>query len=418
MAEPLARLRIELEADSASLETGLRQAGSAMQRFATVGVAVGNVLSDVFLRMAEAVGSAIMSAFDPTSDLFQKMSGQGQFAASQIADAFNALKEQGVIFGAALADRVLPGIAALVERIRDIPGAGKLAELAFEGLTRVIQGLTAVANFAVTVFQTIVDAAKTAGTAVLQVARGEFREAWDTVRLGAHQAGEAWSETGRVLLDIFNQTQEAANRSVNLLMRPWDVVVRRSNEARNHLRMLREQLMNLMTDPRATIEQQLAAINAALEGNAITGEIAARRIRQAYEILGRNINTVATSIGNALVAVFNKSKPAAIAQALINTYVGITQALASLPPPWSFVQAAAVAAMGFAQVRNITSTSESGGGAGAPSVAAPSATVGQPSQMLAVQGLSGPGLVSMLSMRDLAERLLAFQADGGQVVLQ
>jgi hypothetical protein len=82
------------------------------------------------------------------------------------------------------------------------------------------------------------------------------------------------------------------------------------------------------------------------------------------------------------------------------------------------VQAAAVAAMGFAQVRNITSTSESGGSAGSvPSAAAPATAAGAPSQMLAVQGLSGDGLASMLSMRTLAERLLEFQRDGGQVVL-
>jgi hypothetical protein len=37
--------------------------------------------------------------------------------------------------------------------------------------------------------------------------------------------------------------------------------------------------------------------------------------------------------------------------------------------------------------------------------------------MLTVQGLSGEGLVSMMSVRSLAEQLIQFQRDGGQVVL-
>jgi hypothetical protein len=41
-----------------------------------------------------------------------------------------------------------------------------------------------------------------------------------------------------------------------------------------------------------------------------------------------------------------------------------------------------------------------------------------PSQMLMVEGLSGSGLASMTSVRDLAERLLQYQKDGGVVVLK
>lgn len=47
-------------------------------------------------------------------------------------------------------------------------------------------------------------------------------------------------------------------------------------------------------------------------------------------------------------------KGLAIAQATINTYQGATQALASLPPPASFIAAAATIAQGLVQVRNIT----------------------------------------------------------------
>lgn len=63
-------------------------------------------------------------------------------------------------------------------------------------------------------------------------------------------------------------------------------------------------------------------------------------------------------------------KALAIAASIINTYKGITTALASAPPPLNFVQAAAVGAAGFAAVKNIVSVQVPGGGSGgsAPSI--------------------------------------------------
>lgn len=70
----------------------------------------------------------------------------------------------------------------------------------------------------------------------------------------------------------------------------------------------------------------------------------------------------AQAVGKALVDVFPKSKAAAAAQALINTAVGVTQAL-TLPFPLNWIQAAAVLASGMAQVAAIRSASVGGGGA-------------------------------------------------------
>lgn len=54
-----------------------------------------------------------------------------------------------------------------------------------------------------------------------------------------------------------------------------------------------------------------------------------------------------------LTAAFPKVKAFAIASALINTYEGVTKALAAYPPPWSFIFAAAQLAAGIAQVNAI-----------------------------------------------------------------
>lgn len=55
-------------------------------------------------------------------------------------------------------------------------------------------------------------------------------------------------------------------------------------------------------------------------------------------------------------------KPVKVAQAISNVALGVTQALASGPPPWNFIQAGLVAAAGAAEVATITSQKYAGGG--------------------------------------------------------
>ena len=57
-------------------------------------------------------------------------------------------------------------------------------------------------------------------------------------------------------------------------------------------------------------------------------------------------------------------KAFAIGEATVNTYKGVTVALASAPPPANFILAAANLAAGLASIRNIIGTSEDGGGSG------------------------------------------------------
>jgi hypothetical protein len=77
-------------------------------------------------------------------------------------------------------------------------------------------------------------------------------------------------------------------------------------------------------------------------------------------------------------------KALGIADATINTYVGASKALATLPPPFSFIAAAATIAQGLMSVNSIINTSvpasagvsDSSGGAGMPSAPAPIAPRG------------------------------------------
>src|SRR5690606_20984135 len=70
-------------------------------------------------------------------------------------------------------------------------------------------------------------------------------------------------------------------------------------------------------------------------------------------------------------------KAAAIAQATINTYLGVTQALASLPPPASWIAAATSLATGLGAVGQITGISASVGSANIPEYSGGTATESQ-----------------------------------------
>ena len=551
MADPLARLRIELEADSASLETGLKNAGSALQRFAAIGAAVGTLLANVVMQAVQGLVSALGEAANRANEVAQAARNLGmsaeslsrlRFAAEQTGATFEQLRsgletlggkiEEAIGDPASLAAQAFAAMGIALEDaegnarsasevLRDLAdrfaayhdGAEESA-LATAVLGDAAAALLPMLNQGSRGLDSLADASDRAGATLSGDAARAMRALGDITS----QLGQAWNsftntlvnafapaiaalaqslfnvrtsfESLKFVLDIVKATFIALVQAImlvngaltevgNLLVAVgsalkqtfidwdpgaagrtiteawnnigtamaqatrdaaalgqgigvWETTIERAGQIaapvitahadmsaaiRQVNQLIREQASLMLSTPTATYADKLREIEYAYTTGAISAARYGEMKRRAWEMEQRAANSTLATVGNALTAMFARSKPAAIAQALINTYVGITQALASLPPPWSFVQAAAVAAMGFAQVRNITSTSESGGGS-APSVSAPTEAAGAPSQMLAVQGLSGEGLASLLSMRTLAERLLAFQADGGQVVLQ
>jgi SLT domain-containing protein len=75
---------------------------------------------------------------------------------------------------------------------------------------------------------------------------------------------------------------------------------------------------------------------------------------------------MATSLGQSNKKAFEAAKAFNIANAIMNTYMGATKALAMYPPPFNFIAAAAVVAMGMAQVSTIRSQQYSGRALGGP----------------------------------------------------
>ncbi|MDP2355212.1 MAG: hypothetical protein Q8M31_04025 [Beijerinckiaceae bacterium] len=156
---------------------------------------------------------------------------------------------------------------------------------------------------------------------------------------------------------------------------------------------------------------------------------AKRKIQEEYE---KTALTGASSMFGSLYSMmgsFGKknttlAKALGIAQALINTYTGATQALASAPFPYNMAAFGAVLAKGMSAVAAITSVNTSGGGnskggagggysgGGATGASAAPATAGR-SMYLTFHGTS----YNRDQMRDLAEQMEAFHKDGGGKVI-
>ena len=104
---------------------------------------------------------------------------------------------------------------------------------------------------------------------------------------------------------------------------------------------------------------------------------------------------------------FAVAKGLAIAEAIINTYQGATKALATYPPPFNFIAAAATVAAGFAQVSSIRAQTAQRGG---------TLIGGQP----AVVGEDGAELIvpkqgSTVIPREVAEAVEGLGGGGGSV---
>lgn len=156
----------------------------------------------------------------------------------------------------------------------------------------------------------------------------------------------------------------------------------------------------------------------------------AESAKQAMEQRQQSINNILDDVSGIITGLFGQSKAAAIAQAVISAYEGISRTLGAYPYPINIALAAAHAAVAFAQIAKLRSTTPNSttatgpsGGGGASSVPALSSgsSAGTPApaqQTLFVQGINATGLFSGEVVRNIAQKLIDFQKDGGKVVLE
>lgn len=146
-------------------------------------------------------------------------------------------------------------------------------------------------------------------------------------------------------------------------------------------------------------------------GIADTQSLAQQAVGATADQIENTALDAASKVVGAMGQMFDQSKPIAIAQALINTWQGITEAL-KLPFPANLAAAAQVAAQGFAAVKGIQSTNKSGGGSTAASSAAAAPAI--PTQTVAIN-LQGDTF-SRSSVEGLLEQIQSQLDRGGRLV--
>ena len=141
-----------------------------------------------------------------------------------------------------------------------------------------------------------------------------------------------------------------------------------------HQEALKEIAIKAATDKHAmqlqmgTAENQFRKFSGD-EAKAIAADRAAFEKKTELEKTGFAIDQGAqlfNALGTYNKDAFNAAKAFNIANAIMNTYMGATKALATYPPPFNFIAAAGVVAMGLAQVASIRSQQYSGRALGGP----------------------------------------------------
>jgi hypothetical protein len=246
------------------------------------------------------------------------------------------------------------GLAAVEVVIKSLVTTGIIAKAMFEALVAQIGTLVNVLKMLASADLTgaweALKQGPTETTAAVQKAIDSFKELWGL----AAQAPTQLAPVAEAMPQVAAPVVAGAN-AMRDAMREWKDEARAAMDA-------------IVNAPTETYIAKLAAIKKALDDGVISQRTYGQMVRKVEEENRANITSTASLVASTLTTVFGKSKAAGIAAAIINTAVGITNALAKLPPPYSWAQAALIAASGAAQIATISSTNANGGGSRTPSV--------------------------------------------------
>lgn len=376
----------------------------------------------------------------------------------------------------AATNRIIPALQGFADRMKGVADSGTFVRIAVETIVVAFKAVSTVVESVLVRFEQISIAFTALARAAKTAAGGEFREAMDIMK----QSGADMSAANEAFLkrvkDLWTETPAVVDKGAKEIQKKAAPVVKTSEEITKAIERIKQlnafMFEDIKGDKKMPLHEKIEALNQMLNENKITDLEYIKTIKDLNAELERetlqrtlDIDTVpimtkmqaledakergvinwgeysdsmervrksgaqqmddlASATSGALTSIFKKSKTAAIASALINTYQGITKAIATYPPPLSYAMAGIQGALGFAQVAAIRSQSDSGGGSGSSGSSGASAAQSAPQvapaatqSTLTVQGINAKGLFTGDVVRSLADQLLQFQRDGGRVIL-
>lgn len=340
-----------------------------------------------------------------------KFGGQAEAATSGLG-ALEMLKKTASEFVENVGQRLAPVVIGLSNSLRGFVTDIMNSQAAMDGIMSVFQAVAQIGVVVKGVFDAV---GKTIGNvlagtfgAINDLVEGNFKSAWNNaksiVSVTTQDMVDVWAkgkEDMKYVNDLFLQSQQENAVKEEELMR-------QSNERKNqirqeqkaiddqffitknaeelerqalHAQILADQdamqklneynrviktsndklaVLQAQTAKEKLIKDQEAKLDIARETGLaqFRAMLDSQRVKDAQTVFGQ-IATLQNSHSKELVAI---GKAAAIANAIINTAQGVTLALATFPPPFSFVLAGLVAAAGAAQIATIAGTKMAEGG--------------------------------------------------------
>ena len=309
-------------------------------------------------------------AAEQAERLGQVWSGPAAAAAAQFRQTLRDLGDvkDGII--RVMAERLLPTLQTMADWMLK-------ASESTEGLKNAMTVLDTVLKLLITtgvvikgVFETLGAVIGTVAGAMMLVARGEFQAAWNTLREGARgmvndiateltRLQQLWSNNANTMREVAGKLGADVRREAAPIITTTRALGDAARAARDAARAALDDIVNMPTE---TFTAKMEAINRAVRDGTITMRQYGQMVRQVTRENQQHWFDLGTATANALTTIFSKNKVAQVASIIILTSVAIMRALATLPPPFSWAQAALAAAVGAAQLANVKSTTMSGGG--------------------------------------------------------
>jgi TP901 family phage tail tape measure protein len=295
------------------------------------------------------------------------------------AAAFNdALTKMGRVWDGIimqLTAKLVPVLETVANWMVNLNQKSQTLQYALAAIDVVIKSLVTTGIIAKAMFEALVAQIGTLVTVLKMLASADLMGAWEALKQGPVDTTAAVQkaiDSFKELWGLTSQWQTFTQPMADGMPQVAAPIVASANAMRDAFKEWKDEaraaMDEIVNSPIETYTAKMAELQVALQTGVINWRTYGQMVRKVEEENRNNITSTASLLASTLTTVFGKSKAAGIAAAIINTAVGITNALAKLPPPYSWAQAALIAASGAAQIATIRSTNEKGGGGGAPSV--------------------------------------------------
>jgi len=153
--------------------------------------------------------------------------------------------------------------------------------------------------------------------------------------------------------DITDQIKSWAEVASEDLMAPVQTIGMAKDAVQGYYDLKAVKIQNDLANELTTAEQEYLAKKSYIEQNVIDEEERMTKLGELEEAYAAQKQNISDVYRKKELEARKKMKPLLIAEAVANTSLGVTKALASGFPPWNFIQAALVAAQGGFQVATI-----------------------------------------------------------------